>query len=287
MIKKVFEIMIKDCIILDGLWGMRRVQDIVEKNNMEYFPVADNGQIVGVLTRKDLIKSHPNRIVLDAMTGNLKYIEFDKSIWKANDLLQEETVDILLVIQEGTIIGMLTKNSIAVETAKHIDLLTGLYKRDYIIHKTFEMIEERKELSIIFFDLNNFGYINKEFGHIIGDVILQETAQILKDNLPKNSYLCRYGGDEFALLTEDCSEKCEILAQTMINMVKQYKFNQSMSVGISAGIAGGRRDNKGIENIYKAVTKLINIASLASTKAKKETSNLVLGFNGIINEIAI
>lgn len=287
MMKKVFEIMIKDYIILEGLWGMGRVQDIAEKYNIECFPVTDNGKIVGVLTKNDLIKSHPNRIVLDAMTGNFKYIEFNESIWKANDFLKDEKIDILLVIQEDKIIGIITKNSVAVEIAKHIDLLTGLYKRDYIIHKTLELIEERKELSIIFFDVNDFGYINKEFGHIMGDVILQETAQILKDNLPPRAYLCRYGGDEFALLTEDCTEICKILAQKMITTVKQYKFNQNMNITISAGIAGGKSDNSRVENIYKTVTSLINIASLASTKAKKENSNLVLGFNGIIDEIAI
>ena len=70
MMRKVSEIMMKDYTTVDALWGIRRVQDIAEENKTDCFPVTDNGKIIGVLTRNDLIKSHPNRIVLDAMSGS-------------------------------------------------------------------------------------------------------------------------------------------------------------------------------------------------------------------------
>lgn len=178
-----------------------------KKTKTDCFPVADSGKIIGVLTRSDLIKSNPNRIGLDAMSGRYKYI--------------------------------------------------------------------------------NFGYIDKEFGHTVGDNILKEIAKILKDNAPEGTCLCRYGGDEFALLTDKCAESCKALAQNMLNKVKQHKFHINTNISISAGIAGGKRRNPRKGNMYKTVTNLINLASLASTKAKKEKGKSVLGYSGIIDEIAI
>ncbi len=284
--RKVFEIIMKDYTTVDALWGMRRVQDIAEKTKTDCFPVTDNGRIIGVLTRSDLIKSHPNRIVLDSMSGSYKYIKAEESVWKAKELSDEGT-DVLLITQGDKTIGMITKNAIDVEIGKHIDLLTGLYKNDYIIYKSLKLLEQGSEISIIFFDVNNFGYIDKEFGHTVGDRILKETAQILEDNAPEGTYLCRYGGDEFALLTDECSENCKALARDILSKVKQHEFYGDIHIDISAGITGGRRRNPRKGNMYKTVINLINLASLASTKAKKEKDNLVLGYSGIIDEIAI
>lgn len=287
MMRKAFEIMIKDYIAVNALWGMRRVQDIVEKTDMDCFPVTDNGKIVGVLTRNDLIKSHPNRIVMDAMSGSFECIEADEPIWKAKELFEVEDMDILLVTQGNKAVGVITKKIVEVEIGKHMDLLTGLYKSDYIIYKSHKLLEQGSEISIIFFDINNFGYIDKEFGHTVGDNILKEIAQILKNSAPAGTFLCRYGGDEFALLADKCAEDCEAMAQDVLNKVKQYEFCGDIGISISAGIAGGRRRNPRKGNMYKTIINLINLASLASTKAKKEKDNLVLGYSGIIDEIAI
>lgn len=108
------------------------------------------------------------------------------------DIAEKTDMDFFSVIDNGRIIvaqgdktiGIITKNVIDVEISKHIDLLTGLYRSDYIIYKSLELLEQGSEISIIFFDVNNFGYIDKEFGHTVGDKILRETAQILKDNAP-------------------------------------------------------------------------------------------------------
>ena len=114
-----------------------------------------------------------------------------------------------------------------------------------------------------------------------------EIAKILNDNAPAGTFLCRYGGDEFALLTDQCAENCDALAQGILDKVKQHEFYGDISIGISAGIAGGKRRNPRKGNMYNTITSLINLASLASTKAKKEKDNLVLGYSGTIDEIAI
>ncbi|WP_313563293.1 GGDEF domain-containing protein [Ruminiclostridium cellobioparum] len=288
MIRKVFEIMIKDYTTVDAFWGIRRVQKIVEKDHYDCFPVIENGEIVGILTRNDLITAHPNRIVLDAMSGRCKYIDENESVWSAKELFEDESSQILIVTHGDEVTGVITKSAVDIEIGKHVDMLTGLYKSSYIIHKSQKLLDQGGEISIIFFDVNNFGYINKKYGHTVGDNILKEISKILKECVPADTFLCRYGGDEFALLTGKCAEDCEVLAQSVLNRVRQHNFIGDISVGISAGIAGGKkRCNSRDGDMYKNITNLINLASLASTKAKKEKENLVLGFSGTIDEMAI
>ncbi len=287
MIRKVFEIMTKDFTTVDAFWGIRRVQEIVEKTHLDCFPVIENGKIVGILTGNDLIMAHYNRIVLDAMSGRCKYIEENESVWKAKELFEDEGGPILLVTYGDKVTGIITKSAVDVEIGKHIDMLTGLYKSSYIIHKSQKLLDQGGEISIIFFDVNNFGYINKKFGHTVGDNILKEISRILKECAPTDTFLCRYGGDEFALLTDKCAEDCEVLAQEILSRVKLHKFVCDICVGISAGIAEGKRCDSRGGDMYNGIANLINLASLASTKAKKEKENLVLGFSGIIDEMAI
>ncbi|MBF7083411.1 hypothetical protein IT084_10545 [Desulfallas sp. Bu1-1] len=52
------------------------------------------------MTNRDLLKSHPNRIVLDAMSGCYKYIKAEESVWRTKNLL-EEGADVLVVIGGG------------------------------------------------------------------------------------------------------------------------------------------------------------------------------------------
>lgn len=50
------------------------------------------------------------------------------------------------------------------------------------------------------FDLNNLKLINDSLGHLAGDQMIRSFARLLKESMPKNAKLYRYGGDEFARL---------------------------------------------------------------------------------------
>jgi diguanylate cyclase (GGDEF)-like protein len=80
------------------------------------------------------------------------------------------------------------------------DHLTDLHNRYYInnlLNKGFK-VEKGRQLYVLFIDLNKFKAINDEYGHKVGDIILQESSKKLKDCFHRDSdILCRYGGDEF------------------------------------------------------------------------------------------
>ncbi len=85
------------------------------------------------------------------------------------------------------------------------DKLTGLYNREGFygnIKRKLRSNRNRKTIqpiTIMYIDLDNFKYYNDTFGHNIGDVILVEMADIFQDEVGKDGFVTRYGGDEFLI----------------------------------------------------------------------------------------
>lgn len=99
------------------------------------------------------------------------------------------------------------------------DQLTGLYNRSYLDRWIKEInSKELYPLSIIFADCNHLKQINDEYGHIAGDKYITTTVEVMKNNLPENSYLFRIGGDEFLVLLPNTDES---LTKKYIEEIKQ------------------------------------------------------------------
>lgn len=97
------------------------------------------------------------------------------------------------------------------------DLLTGLYNRNHFNEVIVRDIERAKRdherLSFMLIDVNNFKQINDNWGHLHGDGVLKECASILRRSVRRSDFLCRYGGDEFLIITSkgECEENAPIL----------------------------------------------------------------------------
>lgn len=267
--RHVSDIMIKNFKTIDPLDGVRKMQRFVIDKNIDFFPVVESDKLVGLLTYKELIGVHPNRIVADAMRNKVILIDHEASVWMAKELIDENSTDVLLVVDNEKLVGIVTKTILYAELGRHTDLLTGLYKSDYIYYNAKKLIENGKNTAIIFIDINNFGFIDKKYGHVQGDNMLKEVAFILRKNTPSDAYTCRFGGDEFVVLVPYCLDKTVKFTINLLNIISKNKFCDKIKVNASAGIA---IYEKGYDEIdYDAkVYELINRASLASTKAKKE-----------------
>lgn len=274
MIRTVADIMSKDIFKIDVLDSVSKAQQFFLTNDTEWLVVCDSKAPVGTLTCKDLIRTHPNRIVADAMNTNVVYINQNKSIWEAEKLMRDSSVSVLLVNSGGELTGVVTEKVLTKELGKHTDLLTGLYKSDYLYYNAVNLINRGLEISVIFIDINRFGYIDKEFGHTVGDKILKNFAKLLYDNIPEDAYVCRFGGDEFVILTPYHLEKSVLLTKNLLSIINSHLFLDKINVSASAGISGGRRLKARTCDVYQTVNNLINLASLQSTKAKKEKVQL-------------
>lgn len=286
MIGTISDIISSNYVTINACDSIQKIQDLILDSDCHYFLVVENNETVGVLTYKNLFKAHPNRLVADAMTSSIIYINSNTYMWKAKEIFDKSGEDVLLVRDDNRLLGMLIKNQLYKELGKHIDLLTGLYKSDYIYYNILKLIKEGITPVIIFIDLNNFGYINKKYGHIQGDIVLEELSKILKDNTPKDTFLSRFAGDEFIVLTPYSIDKSIDLARYLIKIVSSNTFTDNIDVTISVGVSAAKENRTIDDNIISLVYKMVNAASLASTKAKNNEEHLIIANTDSIHESA-
>ncbi|MBP2651317.1 MAG: response regulator receiver modulated diguanylate cyclase [Firmicutes bacterium] len=126
------------------------------------------------------------------------------------------------------------------------DELTKIYNRRYLHRRLQEerfqakMHDEKFSLAMI--DLNLFKFINDNYGHSAGDMVLTLLVGRMKHAFRKDDVICRYGGDEFAVIFPDSNSRlaklalerlCLDLENTPIELPKNGKVNLTLSIGVS------------------------------------------------------
>lgn len=247
-----------------------KAAEYMHKHSIGGLPVLENNKLVGIITSKDLYLSHTNRIVADTMTKTVVYCSPDDTVWEANEELIKNKIERLPVLNNGDLIGIITKTQIIKAISQLTDPLTGLYNSAYIYLIISNLFKKSHEISVLLFDINEFGQINKRIGHVYGDKCIILVSEIIKENTNNElDYLCRYGGDEFVIVTVRGIKEAEILAQSIIDKIATTPY-EGITITVTAGICGGkRRVARTTNNHFKTAENLINKASLASTKAKE------------------
>ena len=128
-------------------------------------------------------------------------------------------------------------------TANH-DYLTGLNNRrrlwDYL-----HIAQAQKEISgknylISIFDIDSFKKINDTYGHDAGDVILSEASRIIKEMLPEDVNIGRWGGEEFVILVPHVNDDAFTLIETIRRKIESSLFqyrNQDIKISMTFGVA--------------------------------------------------
>lgn len=125
------------------------------------------------------------------------------------------------------------------------DSLTGLYNRHRFQEELGRMITEAKRRNVsgalIFFDLDEFKYVNDTFGHRAGDSMLIRVAGEVSTLVRRNEFFSRLGGDEFALLVQEGGEaEAVALAERIVRAISQIPFRfegQNLRLTASLGVA--------------------------------------------------
>lgn len=82
------------------------------------------------------------------------------------------------------------------------DSLTASYNRRYLDERLDELIssDSTAELGVALVDLDWFKQVNDNFGHVVGDRVLQRVVELLREALPAGCFCARFGGEEFVLV---------------------------------------------------------------------------------------
>lgn len=115
------------------------------------------------------------------------------------------------------------------------DWLTGLYNRRYFEETLSDHVESAKrygrELSLILFDINDFKRINDHHGHEAGDAVLKEFATLLKTTARAADIICRFGGDEFAVILPETGKED---AEHVLKRIQAQQKSPTVTAGIAA-----------------------------------------------------
>jgi len=145
------------------------------------------------------------------------------------------------------------------------DDLTALYTRRYFIDSCSRECSKAerygRNFSIIIADIDYFKYINDTYGHAMGDELLKKLASVLKANVRQGDVICRYGGEEFAILLPGIDKDgSTIIAEKLRSVVERglsKRINVNKDVTITAGVATYPEDGKTVKEIIAMADKFL------------------------------
>ncbi len=156
-----------------------------------------------------------------------------------------------------------------VKQLAYLDGLTGIFNRRFFELRIMEEIERARRygtgMAVIMADIDQFKQLNDEFGHLLGDEVLRQVSSLFHQQLRKIDVVCRYGGEEFAiLLTQTNSQQAMAIAEKLRKMVAEWQFpGVPRTVTISAGVAAFPAHGKTRDEMIRAADSGLYAAKLA------------------------
>ena len=238
---------------------IRKKDPLISLFNMEYFisvPLIAKNRVVGVM-------------LVDNFYSKRSINKND--IWKLNMFANQA--------------GLAIENSQEFEKTlilSNTDRLTELWNYGYFQHQLAEDIKRanrfNRHLSLLMLDIDLFKNFNDTLGHVAGDKLLQEIADILKNSCREVDIVARYGGEEFAIiLPETFKEKAYSSAERIRKSTAAHQFHYkegapAKRITISIGVASFPQDASTAQD-------LISYADKALYAAKETGRNRVCMFS--------
>jgi diguanylate cyclase (GGDEF)-like protein len=249
---------------------------LMRGHNIGGLPVLEGNDIVGMVLYSHLLGADPNAFVRDVMMTGVPSVSPDVSVREAADLMARAAIGRLPVARAGKLIGVITDGDLLPELGRSFDPLTELPWTDTLREWAIGHLKRGMEISLLFFDLDDFGQFNKQFGHVVGDEVLIAVTDVLRDNTdPEVDTLCRYGGDEFCIATVRTAEEATQLGEKISRRVEEIRLPsvQDQVITCCVGQSGGKRTREREHTHFDAtLNNLINLASRDCLSRKRYKS---------------
>ncbi len=264
--KTLSDILRKDPVWVNPAHRIESVIFLMRGHNIDGIPVIENKKLVGIVLYKHLLGVDPHTEVSDVMQRDISPAAPDMSVRDAAERMMQERIDRIPVLtSDGILLGVITNSDLLAELRRATDPLTELLWSDSMREWAIEKLRSGHEITILFIDIDGFGMFNKSYGHVVGDSVLRNVSNVLRDATDSSlDLVCRYGGDEFCIATlrapSDSIELARFITQEISNLRVMEACGEAISISI--GMRGGRR-TKERDQIHYAATlnNLINLAS--------------------------
>ena len=174
------------------------------------------------------------QFVFDAPRTLADTVANDAIIFKAEEYINES----LAVIETKRLMGSLRDSAL-------IDGLTGLHNRRYLQEYAEKIVagvlRRGKTIGLIMCDLDYFKQVNDTHGHTAGDMVLKETAKIIRQSVRESDLVIRFGGEEFLAVLLDISqgeslrvaEKIRLNVEQLVIKLPDGIVQKTISLGTS------------------------------------------------------
>ena len=160
------------------------------------------------------------------------------------------------------------------------DALTGLPNRKSLEERLESAVATAKSQGsthgLLYVDIDHFHRINDSFGHLAGDELLRGIVPVMQSSLRDGETLARIGGDEFAVLLENCSAEFAHAAATQLrDAVQAWQFQwqgKAFQVGVSVGVVA-------ITRLSPSLAAILSEGDTACFTAKEQGRNRVFAFH--------
>jgi diguanylate cyclase (GGDEF)-like protein len=218
-------------------------------NNYTFGQLADDGWLLGIVaiaaafwqqqsSSTSEVTIHPVFIALSIFVSPtlLALMALRPGIFSIYILIPT-IATLFLAFIRMTIVIRQARNLGEEKVLARTDELTGLPNRRRLVAELATY--SQTEGALLLLDLNEFKPVNDQYGHEVGDLILQQVAQRFSRSLPTGSVLARLGGDEFGVLVNGSYEST-LEAAFALQATLSYPFivrGKSITIGVSIGHA--------------------------------------------------
>jgi diguanylate cyclase (GGDEF)-like protein len=155
------------------------------------------------------------------------------------------------------------------------DALTGLYNRRRLLQRMNELISQAQRqphpASLLLLDLDHFKHINDSHGHLAGDAVLRQVAELLQASLRAHDMAARYGGEELLLLLPDTDQDIalEVAERLRLAIAQMTVISDDLRLSVTASFGVAQLQPQ------QSAEQWIERADMALYRAKREGRNRV------------
>ena len=213
--------------------------------------VDDNGDLVGIVSQKELISLTYSRWAMLMK-------EYHEELTEINSMLEDKNKEYAQMASTDSLTGLYNRHK-----------FTELYLSSYET-----MTQRQNEMSLILLDIDYFKKINDTHGHNAGDNVLVQVSHALLKTLRNIDVVCRWGGEEFVILLPTASlEQATYLAEKLRVYIQDLDLDKLGQISASFGVTLVKEGDD-MEDVVDRADKALYLAKESGRNCVKTEKDL-------------